>query len=81
MSIADRVAKQGWTGPLIVSEMGPPGEWQVQKTSWGAPIEPTSEEKAVFLDKYLTAVESKVQGTCPFIWGQKQEVTIFKEYI
>ena len=70
----DRVTKQGWTGPIIITEMGPLGQWQATKTQWNAPIEPLSEEKAVLLDRYMSANKNRVQGQCPFLWGQKQEV-------
>ena len=73
-------AKQaGWTKPFILTEFGPPGQWEVPKTKWGAPIEPSSWEKA---GSYW-ATESVLQqtakdiclGSYVFLWGQKQETT------
>ena len=90
MTLADRVAAQGWPGPLIVTEMGAlglfaclaemktptlTGQWQTNSTAWGAPIEPSSGRKAQLLDLYLGALEGKVQGRLPFLWGNKQEVS------
>ncbi len=36
----------GWKKPFVLTEFGPPGQWEVPKTSWGAPVEPSSWEKA-----------------------------------
>lgn len=74
-SLPDRVRAQGWKGPLIITEMGPIGQWQAKKTPWGAAIEPTSDEKAAMLSRWFTALQPQVQGQIVFYWGQKQEVT------
>ncbi|WP_157089411.1 glycoside hydrolase family 2 TIM barrel-domain containing protein [Oceanibaculum pacificum] len=74
-SVPDRVRAQGWTGPLIVTELGAIGQWQAAKTAWGAAIEPTSTEKAQLLEKQLAAVDPKSAGQILFLWGWKQEVT------
>ena len=36
----------GWNKAFILTEFGTPGHWEVPKTAWGAPIEPSSWEKA-----------------------------------
>jgi hypothetical protein len=75
ITLPERVREQGWKGPLLVTEMGPMGQWAAPKTPWGAPVEPTSTEKAALLSKYLTALMPRSQGQILFYWGQKQEVT------
>jgi hypothetical protein len=74
-SLPDRVRAQGWKGPLIITEMGPLGQWQAPRTPWGAAVEPSSDEKAALLSRWFTALQPKVQGQIVFYWGQKQEVT------
>jgi hypothetical protein len=74
-SLPSRVRAQGWKGPLIVSEMGPMGQWQAKRTPWNAAIEPNSDEKAALLSRWFSALQPHVQGEIVFYWGQKQEVT------
>lgn len=70
-----RAREQGWTGPIIISELGALGQWQTATTPWGAPFEMTSTQKAIQLRRYLAALESSGTGVILFLWGQKQEVT------
>ncbi|MQT12723.1 glycoside hydrolase family 2 TIM barrel-domain containing protein [Segnochrobactrum spirostomi] len=74
-SLVGRARAQGWTGPIVVTELGVVGQWQVPTTPWGAPIEPTSTVKSGLLDRYLGAIEDAGAGDIAFLWGQKQEVT------
>ena len=37
-----RVRADGWTGPIVVTEMGAMGQWQAPRRPWGAAVEPTS---------------------------------------
>lgn len=74
-SLPQRVRAQGWKGPLLITEMGPLGQWQARRTAWGAAVEPSSDEKAELLSRWLIAVQPHVQGQIVFYWGQKQEVT------
>lgn len=69
----------GWKKPFLLTEFGPLGHWEVGKTSWGAPIEPTSRDKA---QRYFTTHKQVMEdgkgrclGTFPFVWGHKQETT------
>jgi hypothetical protein len=74
-SLPGRVRAQGWTGPLLITEMGPIGQWQAGRAPWGAFVEPSSTAKAAMLRDQLAAVMPGTQGQFVFYWGQKQEVT------
>ena len=73
------VRETGYKGPYAVTEWGSRGHWEVGKTSWGAPIEQNSSEKAAnYLKSYKIAIASnpdQVIGSYVFLWGQKQERT------
>jgi hypothetical protein len=78
-SLAERYRAAGGKKPYIITEFGPPGSWEVPKTDWGAPLEPTSTEKASF---YKKAYEQSVAGapglalgSYAFTWGYKMEAT------
>ncbi|MGI9237408.1 MAG: glycoside hydrolase family 2 TIM barrel-domain containing protein [Woeseiaceae bacterium] len=77
--LPDLIDEVGLDGPFMVTEWGAIGHWEVDKTSWGAPIEATSSEKA---DTYRRGYRQKLEpldgqliGSYAFIWGQKQERT------
>lgn len=73
------IKEAGNDRPYFVTEWGPVGHWEVSKTSWGAPIEHNSSEKAAsYLKNYerVIAPESDhIIGSYAFFWGQKQERT------
>jgi hypothetical protein len=76
--LRDYLTKAGWTRPWVVTEYGARGFWESPRTSWDAPIEPTSGNKARDIRKgYEAAI--KPGGDCwggyVFLWGQKQEAT------
>ncbi|MGQ3672231.1 glycoside hydrolase family 2 TIM barrel-domain containing protein [Xanthobacter sp. TB0136] len=75
LTIEERARKQGWDGPIIFTEMGANGHWAVPQTPWGAPLEPSSTEKAQKMRAYFTLAKEKGIGAVPILWGQKQEVT------
>lgn len=76
---SNNIQKYGWNGPYIISEWGPNGHWEVEKTKWGAPIEQTSTEKSASYEnrykKYIESKKAKCIGSYVFLWGQKQETT------
>ena len=78
-SLAERYRATGVKKPYVVTEHGPYGPWEVGKTDWGAPIEPSSTEKGkIYADGYRKAVTEQ-RGLClgsyAFLWGHKQETT------
>jgi hypothetical protein len=75
LSLAGRVRAGGWDGPILVTELGAVGQWQAPAMPWGAPVEPSSTDKAARLERYLQALEADTAGQMVFLWGQKQEVT------
>ncbi len=79
LSLAERYRAGGATKPYVLTEFGPPGVWEIPKNDWGAPVEPTSTEKAAF---YRRAYQSGVidarglaLGSYVFTWGFKMEAT------
>ncbi|HBH05993.1 MAG TPA: hypothetical protein DDX92_05270 [Flavobacteriales bacterium] len=77
--VPDQIKRYGWEGPYIISEWGPNGHWEVPSTTWGAPVEQTSTEKAASYrmryQDYIAANKGKCIGSYVFLWGQKQETT------
>jgi hypothetical protein len=44
--LPQKMQELGWSKAYCVTEYGPMNWWQVKTTSWGAPLEPTSSQKA-----------------------------------
>lgn len=78
-SIPQRYREAGGTKPILITEFGPPGTWEIPMTAFGAPPELTSTQKAaVYRDAY-TAGCLDADGLClggfAFAWGFKMEAT------
>jgi hypothetical protein len=73
------IEEAGIERPYFITEWGPVGHWEAAKTSWGAPIEHNSSEKAAtYLRHYQTVMaphRDRIIGSYVFLWGQKQERT------
>ena len=69
----------GATKPFVLAEFGPVGPWEMPTTSWGAPFEQTSAEKAAFYresyEKGILAAPGQALGAYAFLWGNKMEAT------
>ena len=69
----------GFKGPFMVTEWGTVGYWEMTTTSWGAPHEMTSTEKAEKISQAyrdeLAKTDAQLIGSYIFLWGQKQERT------
>lgn len=77
-SLRERYAASGCAKPCLITEFGPIGSWEIEKTSWGATYEQTSTEKADWYRKAYTgtiAGNPLCLGSYAFLWGQKQETT------
>ncbi len=78
-SLANRIKELGWEKPFVVTEHGPRGPWEVPKTSWGAPHEDTSTQKAKFYaenyEKVVAANRNQCLGSYCFLWDSKMEAT------
>jgi hypothetical protein len=73
------VRLSGWKGPYIVSEYGSRGYWEIDRTDWQAPLEPSSGDKAEFIKTSyspgILADSSRCLGGYVFYWGSKFEYT------
>lgn len=78
-SVPTRLKAAGWTKPYLITEFGPNGPWEVDKAPWGAPLEPTSTQKARdYAARYTSGVASQkgwCLGSYVFLWGDKVEGT------
>lgn len=76
-TLVDRYRSAGGTKPLVLTEYGPPGAWEVPKTGWGAPKEPTSAVKARAYAGAYRAFHAAPEalGSYAFTWGNKREAT------
>ena len=78
LEVKDMVASSDYKGPYMITEWGPTGWWETDKTEWEASIEQTSDEKRqVYESRYNGAVlgDERCIGSFVFLWGQKEERT------
>ncbi len=77
--VYSKVASSNWEKPYLITEWGVNGPWEAGKTSWGAPREKNSSEKAeLFLPRYQDHIASHVAllpGSYAFYWNSKFEAT------
>ncbi|TVS11505.1 MAG: hypothetical protein EA419_07870 [Wenzhouxiangella sp.] len=77
--LPETLARLAFDQPFMITEWGTIGWWEMESTTWGAPVELTSSEKAdVFLRAYeevLVPLDDRLIGSYAFFWGQKQERT------
>jgi hypothetical protein len=74
-----RYQAAGGTKPFVLTEFGPPGQWESSKTAWGAAPELSSTDKAEIYARVYREAVLGARGTClgsyAFVWGHKQEAT------
>lgn len=78
-TLGRRLAAAGWDKPYLVTEYGPEGPRSARTTPWGAPLEPTSTEKAAFYRQgYLASIQGQpglCLGSYAFLWGHQYQMT------
>jgi len=78
-SVVERYQKLNGVKPIVITEFGPPGVWEIEKTDFGAPPELTSTQKAVVyresFEKGCLAASGLCLGGFAFTWGSKMEAT------
>jgi hypothetical protein len=78
-SVGERYRTAGGTKPYVITEFGPPGQWETGQKSWGGVVEMTSTEKTDWYRRtYLGSVLGQKGfcfGSCAFAWGYKREAT------
>jgi len=78
-SLHSTITGSNWEKPYIITEWGVNGPWEVSSTSWGAPLEPNSSEKAsLFLSRYEQNIDPHkdvCMGSYAFYWNSKFEAT------
>ena len=71
-SLPARLTARGYEGPYLVTEYAGQGSWEAPTTTWNAPHEPTSTEKATaYKDRWESVVEAdtaRCLGGFPFVW-------------
>ncbi|MEJ1960877.1 MAG: glycoside hydrolase family 2 TIM barrel-domain containing protein [Gammaproteobacteria bacterium] len=81
LSLPERLRQFGWRKPYLLTEFGPAGPWgQVPVTSWNAPLEPTSTEKADFYyqayQKAVASAKGRALGSYVYFWGIEPTIVV-----
>ena len=78
-SLPERYREAGGFKPLLITEFGPPGTWEIPMAACGAPPELTSTQKArAYHDAYAVGCLDAADlclGGFAFTWGSKIEAT------
>ena len=76
-SVVERWIKAGGKKPVVITEFGPPGTWEIKANAFGCPPEMTSTEKGQwYADVYKKLATEKIcLGSYAFTWGWKVEAT------
>ncbi len=72
------IKEQKYAKPIMITEWGAIGFWEMPSTKWNAPLEMNSSAKAKnYYESYqkILAVSDILIGNYVFLWGQKQERT------
>lgn len=68
-----------WRGPYIIAEWAPHGGWEAKGTSWYAPLEQSSTQKAAayyqFYTQHMPLQDPRFMGSVVFYWGCRYEYT------
>tara|TARA_B100001115_G_scaffold132499_1_gene100208 strand:- start:1515 stop:2789 length:1275 start_codon:yes stop_codon:yes gene_type:complete len=67
-----------WSKPFLIGEFGENGPWETEWTKWGAPLEPSSSQKAEITGrrfKELPREHPNFLGALFFNWGWRHEQT------
>lgn len=78
LSLSKRYKEAGGKKPLMFTEYGPRGTWEIAFNNFGAPPEETSTSKAnTYSNVWIKAIVEKpdVLGGYAFLWGWKTEAT------
>ncbi len=77
--VGARYRKAGGIKPYVITEFGPPGQWEMEKKPWGGVRELTSTEKADWYRKTYRGSVLGEKGLClgsyAFVWGFKREAS------
>ena len=80
-SVPSRYKEGGGTRPYVITEFGPPGQWEwPHKTPWGVLVELTSTEKVEWYRRAwqgaMAGAKDLSLGGFAFLWGAKDEATV-----
>ena len=77
--VPEKLERLKVTKPYLITEYGPRGWWEQERTPWRAILEPTSHEKAAeYVAGYRAGIDDQPNclGSFAFIWGAKEEATL-----